>query len=931
VHVEVSTLIQITALLTLTMGVCMTLVARGDHANFLRLWSWAMYLHALVFVGFMARGQAPDWFTIVVANVALSSAYSCMLLAVARFNETTVKRWWLALPPLAVLLIFPWLLEQQSVRALIAAIIQGTQLALMLGVLLYKGTPTRGRGQLMLAGSLALIESLFLVRLIEFIVLDSPVPAINAPHPLQIAFFVASIIALLVSGVGVILMVLDRASLTLSFLTQRAFFLLDLPHIADSEDEPTLMQLSLEMAEELTGSQVSFIHLVNDDEATIELVTWSRRTLETYCKAVFDRHYPVNQAGIWAEALRQRRAVVFNDYASAAGRRGLPTGHAHLQRLVSLPVIENDKVVMLAGIGNKAEDYTQGDVETLQLVANDVWRLLKSKRDMRQIQRFSRMIENSRNEIFSFDSTTLKFIDANRGALKNIGYTLDELREMTPLDIKPQVSPEMFSALLSSLRERRSELVRLSTEHQRKDGSFYPVEIHIELTEEVNPVFVALVHDISERLTAEHSLKQALQVVEASPVISFRWRASDGWPVDYVSSNILRWGYRVEQLLAGTPRYAELIHPDDLARVLDEITQKTDRHIDVYRLEYRVRHADGHYFWVDDHTQIRRHADGSPAFSEGVVTDIDSRKQSEAERAANLAYQIQLNKKLEDAQNQLLQSEKMASIGQLAAGVAHELNNPIGFVHSNMGTLAQYLQSILQFTEACEQTAAGAGTADDVARLAALKRSLEVDYLKTDIVALMAESKDGLARVRKIVQDLKDFSRAGEANWQVVDIHAGIESTLNIVWNELKYKCTVDKHYASDLPPIRCLASQLNQVYMNLLVNAAQAIEDQGVITIHTQRLGDDAVRIQFSDTGKGIAPEHLRHVFDPFFTTKPVGKGTGLGLSIVWGIIGKHGGTIAVDSVLGQGTTFTIMLPVNPPEDAEPVDAPDAVPPADS
>jgi signal transduction histidine kinase len=377
---------------------------------------------------------------------------------------------------------------------------------------------------------------------------------------------------------------------------------------------------------------------------------------------------------------------------------------------------------------------------------------------------------------------------------------------------------------------------------------------------------------------------------------------------------------------AGTPRYAELIHPDDLARVVDEVNQKTTQQIDFYRQEYRVRHADGHYFWVDDHTQIRRNADGLPAFFEGVVTDINSRKQSEAERVANLAYQIQLNKKLEDAQNQLLQSEKMASIGQLAAGVAHELNNPIGFVYSNMGTLAQYLQSILQFTEACEQAAANAGSADDKARLAALKLALEVDYLKTDIVALMDESKDGLSRVRKIVQDLKDFSRAGEANWQVTDIQAGIESTLNIVWNELKYKCTVAKHYASDLPPIRCLASQLNQVYMNLLINAAQAIEDKGVITIHTQKLGDDAVRIQFSDTGKGIAPEHLQHVFEPFFTTKPIGKGTGLGLSIVWGIIGKHGGTISVDSVLGQGTTFTITLPVNPPDDAERADEPDAV-----
>jgi two-component system NtrC family sensor kinase len=282
-----------------------------------------------------------------------------------------------------------------------------------------------------------------------------------------------------------------------------------------------------------------------------------------------------------------------------------------------------------------------------------------------------------------------------------------------------------------------------------------------------------------------------------------------------------------------------------------------------------------------------------------------------------LAHQQELNRKLEDAQNQLLQSEKMASLGQLAAGVAHELNNPIGFVHSNLGTLEGYLADLFEIFDAWEHAASEAGQSAGFSQVSALKRDKDFDFIKQDIFQLMLESKDGLNRVRKIVQDLKDFSRVGETDWLWADLHAGLDSTLNIVWNEIKYKCTVVKHYAADLPQIRCLPSQLNQVFMNLLVNAAHSIDEKGEITISTERSGKDAVRILIGDSGKGIAPEHLQHIFEPFFTTKPIGKGTGLGLSIAWGIVGKHHGSLSVDSTVGVGTTFTITLPIDPPKEA--------------
>ncbi len=271
---------------------------------------------------------------------------------------------------------------------------------------------------------------------------------------------------------------------------------------------------------------------------------------------------------------------------------------------------------------------------------------------------------------------------------------------------------------------------------------------------------------------------------------------------------------------------------------------------------------------------------------------------------------LQANRQLEEAQNQLLQSDKMASIGYLAAGVAHEINNPIGYVYSNLGTLEKYVQDVFSMIDNYEQ-AEGAITDSAVrTRLKVAREKLDITFIKEDLRALMAESKDGINRVKNIVQSLKDFSYINAANeWHFANLHQGIDSTLNIVNNEIKYKCEVIKQYGT-LPELECLPSQLNQVFMNLLINAAHAIEERGTITVRTGTEGDE-VWVEITDTGKGIVPEHLQKIFDPFFTTKPIGKGTGLGLSLSYGIIQKHRGRIEVYSEVGKGTTFRVCLPV--------------------
>lgn len=267
--------------------------------------------------------------------------------------------------------------------------------------------------------------------------------------------------------------------------------------------------------------------------------------------------------------------------------------------------------------------------------------------------------------------------------------------------------------------------------------------------------------------------------------------------------------------------------------------------------------------------------------------------------------QDQLLRKLETANSQLLQSEKMAAIGQLAAGVAHEINNPIGYVFSNLKTLDGYVRDLLKIIDAVDNVA----NLDDLRQL---KRNLEYDYIRGDVAALISESEDGIDRVKRIISALKDFSHIDEEEFRSADLHRGLDTTLNVVNNELKYKAEVIKEYG-DLPEVECIQSQINQVVMNLLVNAAHAIEQFGRITLRTGR-AEDQVWIEVEDNGGGIEAKLLNRIFEPFFTTKPVGKGTGLGLALSYNIMQKHSGSIEVHSEVGVGTRFRLNLPITQP-----------------
>jgi signal transduction histidine kinase len=272
---------------------------------------------------------------------------------------------------------------------------------------------------------------------------------------------------------------------------------------------------------------------------------------------------------------------------------------------------------------------------------------------------------------------------------------------------------------------------------------------------------------------------------------------------------------------------------------------------------------------------------------------------------------LKTNHQLADAHSQLLESERMSAIGQLAAGVAHEINNPVAFVTSNMGSLDGYLQQLLALTEA------SAGLDAELPeharqKMAAMRREMDLEFLKTDALTLVSECKNGLARVAKIVGDLRDFASVGETEWQTYDLHRGLESTLNLIQGRIAH-AQVIKDYGP-LPEVECLPSEINRVFMNLLLNAAQAILGRGQIAVKTS-VHDEGVCVSISDSGGGIPPENLSRVFDPFFTAKPIGQGTGLGLSLAYGIVQRHKGRIEVQSELGRGSTFRVWIPVRRPK----------------
>lgn len=416
-------------------------------------------------------------------------------------------------------------------------------------------------------------------------------------------------------------------------------------------------------------------------------------------------------------------------------------------------------------------------------------------------------------------------------------------------------------------------------------------------------VILLLLEDISEQTEANNKLAEQERMYRQTfelASVGITHLSTDGTWLEVNEKFCDIVGYNRDELIG--VNLGEITHPEDRENDKDIINSVILGEQLAYTLEKRYIHKDGHSVYVHiTGTAVWNEQTGDIDYMIVIVKDI-----SELRSIAN---------QLEIVEEQMVEQEKLASLGQLAAGVAHEINNPIGFVNSNLGSLNEYFKHMTKYFELVNKLGLSpsftpsAEALTIINELEKLNEEDSLDFLLEDTKELIKDCQDGMKRVQDIVQGLKVFARQDANEFTEVDIHQNIETTVKVIWNEIKYHCDLETDFG-DVPPIQCVASKINQVIMNLIVNASHAIEEKGVIKVSTWAKNGNAY-ICVEDNGKGIEPEHLKRLFEPFFTTKEVGKGTGLGLSIAYGIIQDHNGNISVESTVGKGTKFTINLPL--------------------
>ncbi len=790
---------------------------------------------------------------------------------------------------------------------------------------------------------------------------------------------------------------------------------------------------ALDEVGEITDSPIGFYHFVDEDQSNLTLQAWSTRTTQEFCTAAGKgSHYAVEQAGVWADALRERRAIIHNNYAGLASKKGLPEGHAQVHRELVVPIFRREKVVAILGVGNKPTDYTAQDLETVSYLADIAWHIcsrVRTEQELRESEaHFRAVTESAIDAILTIDEAG-KIVSWNRSAEVIFGWTKAEiLGQPVSLLIPVSYHDVRDKGIQRVMQGGRPEVIGKTVELYavRRDGSEFPIEISLSGWGTSKGKFsTAILRDISDRKQAEKALRDEEEryrgLYEHVPVGLFRMDP-DG-KIGMANSFLVR--------MLGYETLEELLHErfeKGDGKLLWNFRQRLAKDESFQGYEESIQKKDSSIVFVRESGRIIRGNDGQPEYYEGTLEDITSyfisqqqnrRLVTAVEQASEAMalcdsegrvlysnpafillfhltlfvepeeniYQIigatlsaaewqailavpragqvwkgDIHTQMSDgtgreirltispvsslqedavtglgfvmsdvtqekvAEIQSRHSQKLQAIGQLAAGIAHEINTPTQYIGNNLQFLQNGFQDLLGMLDLARQLIRSCGESSQARQanleIRAREEQIDMEFLLAELPAAIDGSLKGIERISKIVNAMKEFSHPGTREKIYTNLNHAIENTLEVTRNEWKYEAEIVTALDPDLPLVPCLVDEFNQVILNLVTNAVDAIREahareqhreKGVIKISTALEGA-LVCVRVADNGTGIQEQFRDRIFEPFFTTKEVGKGTGQGLPISYDVIvNKHGGTITFESQAGKGCTFIIHLPLIP------------------
>ena len=512
----------------------------------------------------------------------------------------------------------------------------------------------------------------------------------------------------------------------------------------------------------------------------------------------------------------------------------------------------------------------------------------------------TRLIIDTANDAFVEMDSTGGITAWNPAAAQVFGWPPEEAigRRLSDTIIPAQFREQHATGLQHFLATGEGQVLnrRFEITAIRRDGAEFPIELTI------SPIqlggrcfFAAFIHDITNRQRRQEELRLSRERFD----LAVRGSNDGIWDWDVRNNSVYfspRWknmlGFEDDEIASRFEEWQTRLHPDDRDAAMSTVQSYLERLIPTYEVEHRLKHKDGNYRWILARGSALWDANGIAYRMAGSHTDITDRK---------------------EAEQTLVQQEKLAGLGQMVAGVAHEINNPLSFVSNNVAVLQRDVEAMRQLLEGYMQANAAIAQVDPdrAASLKDMAERFDAAYTLPNLADMMIRSRDGLKRIQQIVKDLRDFARLDSSDMHEINVNEGVESTVNIIRGRARKKNVTLTTRLDELPLVTCYPAKINQVIMNLVANAIDASPEGGEVVITTHRAGE-AVEIEVADNGSGIDAAIRDKIFDPFFTTKPPGEGTGLGLSISYGIIQDHRGSIRVESEKDRGTKFTIHLPVN-------------------